>query len=114
MGGSLRWSFALVALAGPVAGATAQSPPDRTVAGTVIDQGTRQPLLGARVTIVGSARWAQTDTRGAFQVAGLAGDQVTVEVVRVGYRRLVQAVRVGTTNLELALVAQVIKLDELV
>jgi len=87
---------------------------DGTVSGTVVDQATKQPLLGARVTAVGTLRWAQTDTRGAFSLAGLTGQEVTVEVVRVGYRRLTQTVRVGSTGVTLELAPQVIKLDELV
>ncbi len=87
---------------------------DSTISGTVVDQATRQPLLGARVSVVGTSRSAQTDTRGAFQITGLAGGEVTIEVVRVGYRKLSQPVQVGSTGVTLALAPQVIKLDELV
>jgi TonB-linked SusC/RagA family outer membrane protein len=85
-----------------------------SISGTVVDQTTKQPLLGARVSVVGTNRAAQTDTRGAWQIGGLTGQEVTIEVVRVGYRKLGQTVRVGATNVVLELAPQVIKLDELV
>ena len=112
--------FALAGATGSVPSAVAplassdQPVQDGTISGTVVDQTTKQPLLGARVSVVGTTRAAQTDTKGAFQIAGLTGQEVTVEVVRVGYRKLSQAVRVGTANLALELAPQVIKLDELV
>ena len=110
--------FALAGATGSVPSAVAplassdQPVQDGTISGTVVDQTTKQPLLGARVSVVGTTRAAQTDTKGAFQIAGLTGQEVTVEVVRVGYRKLSQAVRVGTANLALELAPQVIKLDE--
>ncbi len=87
---------------------------EREISGTVTDQNSRQPLTGARVSVIGTNRAVQTDTRGAFRIVGVTGDQVTIEVVRIGYRRLTQSVRVGASDIAISLAPQVVNLDELV
>jgi len=87
---------------------------EREISGTVTDQNSRQPLAGARVSVIGANRAVQTDTRGAFRIVGLTGTEVTIEVVRIGYRRASQTVRVGASDIAIALAPQVVNLDELV
>ncbi len=87
---------------------------DAAIGGVVVDQSNRQPLGAARVTVVGSTKSAISDERGQFQIAGVSPGEVTIEVVRIGYQRLTQAVRGGDLNLRIGLLPQAIKLDELV
>ncbi|MEO8448765.1 MAG: SusC/RagA family TonB-linked outer membrane protein [Gemmatimonadota bacterium] len=87
---------------------------DLSVSGSVVDRSTRQALGGARVSVAGSTRSTQSDERGQFRITGLSSGEVTLEVVRIGYQRLVQSVRAGDTDVRLGLIPQVVKLDELI
>ncbi len=93
---------------------SAPAPQEPVVSGTVVDQGTQQPVADARVAVAGSARAATTDARGQFRLGGLTGQEVTLEVIRIGYRRLIQTVRVGALDLRLVLQPQVVNLDEVI
>ena len=70
--------------------------PGTAVSGTVIEEGTRHPVAGARVSAyaaAGFARFARrraeratrTDARGRFRLAGLAPSRYTIEAARDGY-----------------------------
>jgi len=66
------------------------------VSGTVVEEGTRRPVAGARVSAYASTafggfarrraeRTARTDQRGRFRIAGLAPARYSVEAAREGY-----------------------------
>lgn len=97
----------ILLLAGPAL-AVAQT---TGVGGTVVESGTGAPIAGAQVAAVGTTLGGVTDVRGQFRVVGVTGDSVTLRVVRIGYRPLVQRVRVGDDELRLSLVATATQLD---
>ena len=80
----------LVGGVGAVAGAQ-----QGTVAGRVTDQANGQPLVGARVTIMGTSLIAQTNAEGRYTLSRVPGGQVTVRVRgrRLGRSRLLRARR---------------------
>ncbi len=70
--------------------------PGPAISGTVIEEGTRRPVAGARVlayAVTGSTRFARrraeraarTDARGRFRLAGLTPARYAIEAVRDGY-----------------------------
>lgn len=58
-----------------------------TIAGTVKDAETRQPVVGANVTIRGSFIGAATDAKGTFRLARILVGSYTVIVSMLGYQR---------------------------
>lgn len=84
----------------------------QSVGGTVVESTTRRPLVGAQVSA--GARGAITDNRGRFLIGGLSDAQVTVRVVMIGYRELVQTVDVGRSDLMLPLIESAVSLDEII
>lgn len=84
------------------------------VGGTVVDAGARRPLAGAQVVAVGANRGTITDAAGRFVIQGLSGNEVTLEVVMIGYKTGRRTVRVGDAAVRFELVQDVLALDELV
>src|SRR3989442_13214104 len=78
---TLRAFLVLCGLAGVSAVAGAQQ---GTVAGRVTDQANGQPLVGARVTIMGTSLIAQTNAEGRYTLSRVPGGQVTVRVSAAG------------------------------
>ena len=74
-----------------------------SVAGTVLNAATGQPLSGAAVRVAGTGRGVLTDARGRFRVAADRGGRVSLQVQMVGYAPLTASAAVGATNLELRL-----------
>ncbi len=62
---------------------------------SVTSQGSGRPVMGARVSIVGTGIAASTDTRGRLHMAGVPAGVQTVEVRRLGY-----STRLKLVNLE--------------
>jgi TonB-linked SusC/RagA family outer membrane protein len=86
-----------------------------TVAGVVVAGGTQRPLAGVQVGVEGVAgRGALTDGSGRFNIGGLTGDRVVLNVRFIGYRPVVDTVRVGATDIRIALAERVLELDQLV
>src|SRR5690606_5394936 len=69
---------------------------------------------GAQVSVDGTTLGALTDASGSFRIAGVTGTQVTLQVRRIGYRPATQSVRVGQTDIRVAITEQVAQLSELV
>ena len=67
-----------------------------TVEGTVIDAGTRQPLAGAQVTIVGSSLRAQTTSNGGFRLTQVAAGQQQVRARGLGFTPITRVVTVAS------------------
>jgi TonB-dependent SusC/RagA subfamily outer membrane receptor len=88
-------------------------PQDGPVAGVVL--GSRsEPIAGARVVVVGTSNRTETDAAGRFRFASLPGTTATLEVTRIGYRRVTQPVTVGNVNLQIALAEAALNLDAVV
>src|SRR2546426_270446 len=88
-----------------------------TVAGRVTDQASGQPLVGARVTIVGTSLVASSRAEGRYQIANVPAGQVTVRATLIGYAaasRTTTVVAGETATADLMLVLSPYSLDEVV
>ncbi len=116
-----RWHFHLRGCATAVlftcllvvtsARATAQ---ESVISGVVIAEQSLRPLSGAQVVVDGSGRGTLTDARGRFMIPGLTGNEVMLRVALIGYRSVTRPVRVGDTNIRIALAESAVELDEVV
>lgn len=69
-----------------------------TVEGTIIDVGTRQPLAGVQVTIVGSSLRAVTLSNGTFRLTQVTAGQQQVRARGLGYSPITHAVTVANAQ----------------
>ena len=105
-------TIAAAMLAAPLALPAQQS---GVVAGIVVDATTLNPLDGVQIGVRGSTQiGATTDGTGRFRITGVSGEQVTLELRRLGYRPGSETVRVGRTDLRLALTISPAQLNEVV
>ncbi|MGH7500483.1 MAG: SusC/RagA family TonB-linked outer membrane protein [Longimicrobiales bacterium] len=114
-GMTIAAAFVLVSAAPAWAQAAAQT--TGTIAGTVLDEETQRPLLGAQVSIPGTSLGALVDRDGRFTVSGVPAGEATVRVERIGYGANEQTVTVpggGTAVVNFALQPQAVSLEELV
>jgi TonB-linked SusC/RagA family outer membrane protein len=93
---------------------TAAAQAQGNIAGTVVAAGGREPLSGSRVLVVGSTERATTDEQGRFQLTGLSGTSVTIEVRRIGYKLARINARVGDDQLQVVLTLNPTSLEAVV
>ena len=109
---------AAVSLAIPAAGVAQQAPATTqggTIAGTVRDRATQQPISSAQVQVVGTTRGALTADQGTYRITGVPAGAYQVRVLRIGYQATVMPVTVTngqSTTLDLTLGATVVTLDQ--
>lgn len=87
------------------------------VAGMVTDAKTKQPLMGAVVTLDDTARRVTTDERGAYRFAGISAGTHQITVRLIGYGRETRPVSVvddRTTTIDFALSSSLNTLDQVV
>ncbi len=99
-----------LALGTPLTGTTQQN----VIRGTVLQQQTLQPVVGAQVVAEGTQQGSITDGSGRFTIAGLTGTRITLEVIMVGYRTARQTVPVGTTDVRILLAETAVELEGIV
>ena len=105
-------ALVLVALGAMPALVAAQ---ENVVAGTVVAERSDRPIAGAQVSVQGEVgRGSVADASGRFRITGITGSTVTLNVRMIGYRAIVQTVRVGTTNLRFAMSERAVELDQVV
>ena len=97
-----------------IAGAGVASAQEGTISGRVIAVGTKEPLSGAVVTVVGATQRANTDAQGQFRLAGVSGTSVTLDVRRIGYRGERVNARVGQNDVVVALTVNPTALEAVV
>lgn len=94
----------------------AQSP-TQTLRGTIVDEGTRLPLVGVTVKIVSSnpLKGTLTDADGAFRLSGVSIGRVSLEINYVGYQtKVIPNVEVNSAKevvLDITLVESAVQLD---
>jgi TonB-dependent SusC/RagA subfamily outer membrane receptor len=106
--------WALLALGGVTVGAQAQS---GAITGRVFDQATGQPLVDARVSVLGTSLVATSRGEGRYQILNVPPGRVTVRASLIGYAAATQTVAVGpgdTATADLALKLTPYSLDEVV
>ncbi|HET8712472.1 MAG TPA: TonB-dependent receptor [Gemmatimonadales bacterium] len=77
-----------------------------SVTGRVVDSTTAQPVVGARVSVVGATAGVVTDRDGRYLLPNLAAGTVTLRAQRIGYTpldRVVTLVEGGTVTQDFAL-----------
>jgi len=85
------------------------------VEGTTVTQGTQRPLAGVQIGVEGqSGKGATSDASGRFRVTGLSGETVVLSVRAIGFRPVFDTVRVGATNVRIALSERAIELNQVV
>ncbi|MEM8984636.1 MAG: TonB-dependent receptor [Pseudomonadota bacterium] len=65
------------------------------IGGTVTDQSTGSPVVGARIRVLNRTTQALTDTAGQFTLGALPRGPITLRVERDGYAALIRRVTVG-------------------
>jgi TonB-dependent starch-binding outer membrane protein SusC len=111
-----RWLFAL-AFAVAVMPSTALAQERGTIAGTVTDQTTQQPLAGAQIQIAGTQLGTITNQQGRFIIPNVPTGQQTVRVTLIGYAQGTQAVQVAsgaTATVAIRLQPTAVELDQVV
>ena len=81
------------------------------IAGTVVNAA-GNPVSQAQVRAVGTNRATLSDVSGNFRLTGLSGEQVRLEVRRIGFRPTTQDVAVGTMDVRIVLADQPMSLDQ--
>ena len=75
-----------------------------SVSGVVVAGGTQRPLGGVQIGVEGApGRGATTDGSGRFTISGLIGSTAVLTVRFIGYRPVADTVRVGATDVRIAL-----------
>ena len=113
-----RAPLAVVAVLSLVAGTAAVAAAQRgTIAGQVTDQSSGQPLVGARVTVVGTSLVTASRAEGRYVIPNVPPGQVTVRATFIGYAAGSQSVTVApdeAVTADVALVLTPYSLDEVV
>ncbi|HET7322135.1 MAG TPA: SusC/RagA family TonB-linked outer membrane protein [Longimicrobiaceae bacterium] len=111
-----RWlTLALLAACAVPRAAAAQA--TGTIQGTVVDATTRQPLVGARVTVQGTVLSAASDAQGHFRLTGVPAGSQTVRAEMLGYTTADAAVTVqsgATVTTDFSLSQSALQLQGLV
>src|SRR5688572_13950740 len=97
-----------------IASAASASAQGNTITGSVVSAGSGSGIPAAQVLVAGTTVGTTTDANGRFRLTGLTGESVTLEVRRIGFRPASQTVRVGLTDVRIALTEQSVSLDEVV
>ena len=88
-----------------------------TITGSILDHGTRAPIPGAYVQLVGSDHSQLTDSTGAFGFSGVPPGKQIIETSLLGYAPRVDSLTVFSNEalgLEIALATEAIALEPLV
>src|SRR5690606_39368177 len=84
------------------------------IAGRVVAERTQQPLPAAQIAVEGTNLGAQPGSNGEVRITGVSGTSVRITVRRIGYGPVEPTVRVGSTDLVIAMSPRAINLDEVI
>src|SRR5438552_4222435 len=85
-----------------------------SVAGTVVNRATGAPVAAAQVTVAGTALRAFTDASGRFALNDVPGATAVLQIRMIGFRARTDTVKVGDTNLRIALDPKALELEQVV
>ena len=111
----LRSLAVLSGLLGLATAASAQS--SATVSGRVTDVGSKAPLVGARVAVIGTSLVTATNADGRYRIAGVPAGAQTVRVYLIGYKagsRAMSPTAGGSETLDFEMSITAFSLDEFV
>lgn len=112
----LRWLLTLaVAIASLPSGALAQE--RGVITGTVVDQATQRPLVGAQITIAGTQLGTITNQQGGFTITNVPAGTREVRASLIGFSAATRTVTVpagGTARTEFVLAQTAVQIDALV
>ena len=100
-----------------VAGAGAAQAQTGRITGTVVDSQTTRPLIGTRVTVVGTTLAGQSDSDGRFAIGNVPAGAQQLRFQRIGFAPALRSVTVGadlTATLTVELRAQAVELTPVV
>jgi len=86
-----------------------------TIAGTVRDRATQQPVSSAQISLVGTTRGALSNDQGMYRLTNVPAGAYQVRVLRIGYQASILPVTVTngqTATADVALGATVVTLDQ--
>ena len=92
----------------------------QTIRGTIVDEDSQMPLIGATVVVVGSTPLigTTTDVEGRFRISGVPVGRVTLKISFIGYEdRIIPNLLVGSAKeeiIDVALTESVSKLEEII
>ncbi|MDP9176481.1 MAG: SusC/RagA family TonB-linked outer membrane protein [Gemmatimonadota bacterium] len=86
----------------------------RTLSGTVVDSLTREPIVGARISVRGMALGTQTGANGLFSLTDVPQDEVTLVIRRIGYKPTEVRARRDVPSINAALSRDLFRLGEVV
>src|SRR5881628_3468647 len=108
-----RWAlFVAAALTVPTLASAQQG----TISGTVTDQTSGQPVVGAKVGVVGTTFITQTNAEGRYTLARIPAGVATLRVSAIGYAAATSSVTVAdgaTVTQDVSLKLQPYSLDEI-
>lgn len=110
-----RW--ALILLLSPGAAPSMATAQQGSITGRVIDEGTRQPLSGARVQVSGTSHFALSNAQGTYTIRGVAPGTHQLRIILIGYASVLQNVTVpagGTATADWAIRGVPFTLEEIV
>lgn len=84
------------------------------IGGRVLDATTNRPLAGVQIAVTETGQGGLTQANGRFLITGINQDQVTIEIVMLGYRTHREQVAVGNVTFEFRLDPRAVELDALV
>jgi len=86
-----------------------------SISGRVLDSKTGEPLIGATVGILGTAKGTSTDERGRFDLDNIEEEQVTIFISYTGFAEQQLQVNTSSDNLlEIKLSSDAVQLQEVV
>ncbi|MDZ7808313.1 MAG: TonB-dependent receptor [Gracilimonas sp.] len=71
------------------------------IRGTVTEQGSGEPIIGANLILMGTAQGNATDLNGDYVIRGVQPGTYTIRVSSVGFNTLTEEITVGSSDLEL-------------
>ncbi len=109
-----RWGWRVLLSAILVMVLSAPASAQQSVSGSVIHARSRNPVRAATISVEGTDIRTSTDNDGTFTITGMPAGQVTLIVIRIGFRPQTIRVAAGTSGLVVALQESAISLDEIV
>lgn len=85
-----------------------------TISGRVIAAEGGKPIVSAQVSVQGTQLGAITDDDGRFRITGVEGQQVVLQVRRLGFRPVTQTVLVGSGDVVITMIAAPMMLEGVV